>query len=159
MGLTNLFLEQIQNTKIAVLVKSESSILPFQIMHEIIKDVVYVGHIIQIKMFTTRQANVEFDLFPTSASRSRGFKNGGKINLRRIIKTGRKTARTKRVHVHHPAHPLRHLLRSHIIPIGFRIQRYKIRLIPLKRKLKQSKAFKKLTKSLKKSLKKSKGKH
>lgn len=93
------------------------------------------------------QAHPYFNSF--SAATSKGSSLGSKINPRRLLKTRHKSILTKRVRVHFPVSPsYRRLpLRRNVIPVAFRIQRFKISLPSLKRMLKRSRVYKKIIKS------------
>lgn len=71
---------------------------------------------------------------------------GRKVDVRRLLKTWRKLILTKRIPIVFPLSRsiFRSPLKRKVIPLGLRIQRFKISLAPLKRMLKQSKAYSKL---------------
>lgn len=99
---------------------------------------------------TAHQAHSYLNSVSAAASKSSSL--GSKMNPRRVLKTRRKALLMKRVRLLHfpvslPRSYHRFSLRRNTIPIGFRIQRFKISLSPLKRMLKRSRVYKKIWKS------------
>ena len=92
-----------------------------------------------------------------SATSHKGSRVHGKVNKGRMTETGRNGEKMKRLHVVYPARHRRvhhgSVIGRKLIPFGFRIQRYKISLIPFKRKLKRPREFQNFKNALKKSFK------
>ena len=84
--------------------------------------------------------------FPSTTAASKRRGQGRKVDVRRLLKTWRKLILTKRIPIVFPLSRsiFRSPLKRKVIPLGLRIQRFKISLAPLKRMLKQSKAYSKL---------------
>ena len=96
------------------------------------------------------QAHTYLNFVSAAASKSSSLSS--KINPRRLLKTRRQSLLMRRVRLLHlPISLLRSYhrfpLRRNTIPVGFRIQRFKISLSPLKRMLKRSRIYKKILKS------------